>query len=1018
MSNQNTNLQRTAAFYHSLGKVQTEINNLVGNELYKSAHNVRSSEVWMDSIPYSPITASASQFSDGIVVRQIGSSSVAPDNLNIFSEPAYLYPLAQSNYQTWFIDSGTPSASVDGFVPSSEWVKPLINPSDVPNSSGAPSFGYELIMYNRNGTTQIAYGSAYYDVDYFAGLIRFDPGKTPIDTALSSGLGFQFNQSAFESLAVNDATRKAYIQSSSTGGPRVVAWQYVGQRLSNYSFSGGGSVSFDNSDTIGFTQSGPTYSFFINQGSITASLLNTGISGGATAGYFLSVDSSGNFVWSQSASGTSGTSGTSGVTTQLELYNTETINFVTQSTIYGLSASAFIATASVSTMLLATGSNGGATAGYVLSNTGDGNFAWVPQSAGGTSLTVSDYQTGSTFSNVQNIIFRGGLVSTPTGGGTAMGVLATGPTPTVTVWIPAPPAAVYASHFNLTDGNTNGTVVRSLSPVASVRISNPTSEGVPFETNGWAGTINAATTATTPVISTSGLVTGFSGTSSGNSTVTVTVFRADGTTPFTTYTTPVLYQNGVHTNGAGVTVTISGYSLDDSGFPAIYTTKYKASISVSVNMGTIFGANLLDGGRYKIRVQHYTDILTDGGATYSATTSDVFYDTNLSTPTISGTTTLIESTNPSNILTKHISGVEYYISGSQFEITTTGIDNLNQNTQGFSSGVTKNFTINAPNHNLPTYNLQAWSPTVGTFQGWSNIYTLTGVTFSYTSWAISNSSSYRFRGNAAPANAQAFDPWGSSSLSLSATSSILIDQVSDNSTRLGESFNGETERLVRGSSTFSAWDSTATLGTTISNQTGTGPFCDACIVGGYLVRPDKYWLSSGLANLQPNLTTFKPDKNGTNPDYSSHTQIATYHRRFYTASSKNIPSFIMTFSGNWPGSYPDASSALAASQLKIYIRRISSPTGNFGPTANPLSMHGGLYNSGSFDDNGATDSAATAIRTGVGANNNIINATFGGKPANVGFWMELQIVNPDIKLDFINVTLTFADSTTDSAPVT
>ncbi len=49
----------------------------------------------------------------------------------------------------------------------------------------------------------------------------------------------------------------------------------------------------------------------------------------------------------------------------------------------------------------------------------------------------------------------------------------------------------------------------------------------------------------------------------------------------------------------------------------------------------------------------------------------------------------------------------------------------------------------------------------------------------------------------------------------SSGASILIDQKSDDSTRLGESFNGETERLVRGSSTFSAWDSTATLGTSI-----------------------------------------------------------------------------------------------------------------------------------------------------------------------------------------------------------
>ena len=94
-------------------------------------------------------------------------------------------------------------------------------------------------------------------------------------------------------------------------------------------------------------------------------------------------------------------------------------------------------------------------------------------------------------------------------------------------------------------------------------------------------------------------------------------------------------------------------------------------------------------------------------------------------------------------------------------------------------------------------------------------------------------------------------------------------------------------------------------------------------------------------------------------------------------------------------------------------------TGNYGPTSNPLCLHGSnLYNSGVFDDNGSTDSTATAIRTGVGANNNIINGSFGGYPANTGFWMELQIVDSGIKLDYINVTLTFSDNTTDSAVVT
>jgi hypothetical protein len=206
------------------------------------------------------------------------------------------------------------------------------------------------------------------------------------------------------------------------------------------------------------------------------------------------------------------------------------------------------------------------------------------------------------------------------------------------------------------------------------------------------------------------------------------------------------------------------------------------------------------------------------------------------------------------------------------------------------------------------------------------------------------------------------------------------------------------------------------LGTTISNQTGTGPFCDACVVGGYLVRPDKYFLSAGLTTLQPNLTSYKPDKNGANPNYSSHTQVATYHRRFYTASvTKNIVSFSVAFSGTYTG-YTDFYSALAASQLKVYIRRISSPTGNYGPTANPLSLHGGVYDISTYlDGNSGVDTSSSLIRlTGSG---NTIYASLGGDVANVGFWMELQIVDSAIKIDYINITLTFDDATTESSTV-
>lgn len=215
----NSSTQTKTGFYHSLGKVLTEVNNAPGNEKYKSAHSVISSEIWTTPVSYSPTLASASSYATGSPVTQIGSVIT----------PTFLYPLSGTNYQSWFLDSGTPSWFPDGFIPSDSWNKPLINPADVPNGAGAPSFGFDLSMYQRNATT-IPYGNAYYDVDYYAGIVKFDTGKTPKDSG--NGLGFVFNSATFE-VQGSFAAAKAYLTSTITGGPRALAFQYTGAYLSN-----------------------------------------------------------------------------------------------------------------------------------------------------------------------------------------------------------------------------------------------------------------------------------------------------------------------------------------------------------------------------------------------------------------------------------------------------------------------------------------------------------------------------------------------------------------------------------------------------------------------------------------------------------------------------------------------------------------------------------------------------------------------------------------------------------------
>lgn len=609
----------------------------------------------------------------------------------------------------------------------------------------------------------------------------------------------------------------------------------------------------------------------------------------------------------------------------------------------------------------------------------------------------------------------------------------------VNVYIPTP---TFASHFNTTDGTTTGTVSENIInpsggtwPRRIVRISTPTSEASPyFKTNGWAGTNQDAY----PVegsskgainFTTAQDVTGFSANATGDATITVNVYDADETTVLHTYTTPTLYTNGVYNNPADtrVVVTITGYTTDAS--------KYKASVNVQTQVETIFDDHGLDGGRYHVEIIMNTDTATDGGGTYTYTQDDIFLDTNANPiPTVDAMV-LAESTDNTKIQTKHLSGVEYYILNSWFEVDGLDFDDLNRNTQGrydITNRYTSNFTLTGTDYGLPGYTLAAWSPSVGSFGGtWTNQWDLVDANYSYDSWAINNTN-YRFRNTDAVGRMVVYDPWtGPADTAVSVPAKVLIDTWGTTSTNLGEDFEDESERLTRGSSSYTAFDSTATLGTAISNQTGSaGTFDDACVVGSRLVRADKFFADNGdspsLSTLIPDLTLYKPDKNGANPNYSGYTGIPTYHRKFYTSSLLNISNLKIYFGGTF-GTWGTAANALINSQIKFYVRRVgTNSSGSFGHGANPLAVHGGLYNSGlpsqGFDDGASgVDTPGSLIRTAVlsGTSSNGVEATFGpaAYACTQGFWAEIQIVDPDIKLDYINVTLVFSNGTEESNPV-
>ena len=595
----------------------------------------------------------------------------------------------------------------------------------------------------------------------------------------------------------------------------------------------------------------------------------------------------------------------------------------------------------------------------------------------------------------------------------------------VNIYIPTPQ---FASHWNTTDGITTGTVVESNITRSTVRISTPTAEGNPFSTNGWATTNKPATLQTSPTLgpnqSTAGLITGFSAPSGGSqdAVMVVNFYDADGTTVLATFTTTALNANGTQTSvgvNAGISVIVTNFAPDVS--------KYKANIRVEVNAQTIFGNQtpVRTGGRYHVTAAMTTDTNTDGGTTYTYTQADVFYDTNPSTPSFGGSSTMTFSETAGQVQTRFLSGVEYYNSNSQFTVALTDIDNLNANTQGYASGTSRNLRVTGTEYGISSYNIQAWSPSQGTMAAWTNQWDVQNVGWDITNWTI-NANDYRYRGATANGTAQVYDPWNGSATKSSANQSILIDTVNDLPTNLGESFNDESERLNRTGS-YTAFDSLANLPAIITNQTGaSGPFSSACTVGSYIVRGDKFFLTApNTSTLNPDLTTYLPWTNAagttgsSNPNYTTRTNTPTYHRRFYTASAKAILNMTFNFTGDAGTNGSNFGAALAASQLKIYVRRQASssvPPGSVGYGANPLNVHGPLYDSGQFNDGvSGADTPGSAIRTQTNASS--VLATFGNRNCTTGFWVEIQLVDPTIELASVNVTLEFSDSSTESNPV-
>ena len=148
--------ERQNAFFHSLSKATTNSTQYVFESKYKSAHSVKGSEIWADVISYCADSAAAD------------AEATANAAVEKYTQVT-LTEIPGSNGQAWYINN------------AGTFVRPWISPVDVPNSTtNTPSDGFQANLYTSTGTLVTPTAGVWF-VDYYAGIVHFEVGSTPVD---------------------------------------------------------------------------------------------------------------------------------------------------------------------------------------------------------------------------------------------------------------------------------------------------------------------------------------------------------------------------------------------------------------------------------------------------------------------------------------------------------------------------------------------------------------------------------------------------------------------------------------------------------------------------------------------------------------------------------------------------------------------------------------------------------------------------------------------------------------------
>ena len=278
--------------------------------------------------------------------------------------------------------------------------------------------------------------------------------------------------------------------------------------------------------------------------------------------------------------------------------------------------------------------------------------------------------------------------------------------------------------------------------------------------------------------------------------------------------------------------------------------KHQANINVQINIASM----LNDSGRFSVLLRH------NNGGTFTKTQNNLFYDSEPLTASISNI-----SIQENVQQTTFLSGIEYYTTGSSFEVDITGIDNLNADSYPNIQVTAQGTNFGLPQLNLQGSNLTDWDI------DWDNA----GASYN-SNWTI-NANNFTNVSNTAIVRTRAED-WTSTAWTNSVANSILVNTYTTSSTRTTENFWDESWRCpINGNFDLpdqKSWDSTQHLNSD-----------DACFIEGGCARETR-----NFQNYEPNSLT--------QPDYTIQDSDVWLYREFKHNGSASS-GFTLNISGTY-----------------------------------------------------------------------------------------------------------------------